>query len=363
VIPNQIRVFDGLRITTEHVEHLQAGFATAVQDLRTIAGLNRVHRGFEVVASGDDSIEVRPGLAFDSAGNRIVSDQPQVLAVEWAPEEAQMYVCISYEQVLTGEIEQHPTLVFDSGAISIEGEPPAEGSGGIILARLVRTPENESGFRIEPAPRPPDVPTPEEPVAAAEAPSVLPLRVVLGLAHLAPSPDAPSLIQLLSSLRDEAVVTLAEVPLRLDFEPLGLSCDTHLAIELTFLNEAEGSEAAAVQVRSAVANARGEASFSERGEVAQQSVSDIQTYAGDELAGRRAISVSDAALAVIQVEAPGPAGVEVQITIFREESGSPAVRCSLAGKGATTQDLIEILTTAEASLSWQATVAWRALRP
>ena len=37
--PAQIRVFDGLRLTTEHLNHLQAALRSGVQDLREILGL------------------------------------------------------------------------------------------------------------------------------------------------------------------------------------------------------------------------------------------------------------------------------------------------------------------------------------
>src|SRR5438309_463555 len=47
-----IRVFDGLRVTTEHMNHLQDALRASVEDLRSIAGLGTVQEGFGVELSG-----------------------------------------------------------------------------------------------------------------------------------------------------------------------------------------------------------------------------------------------------------------------------------------------------------------------
>jgi hypothetical protein len=85
VKPAGIRVFDGLRITTDHVEHLQASFLSALQELRLVAGPGQVHQGFEVEATDEGHVTVLPGLAFDTAGNRIAGDEPTVLEVAFGP--------------------------------------------------------------------------------------------------------------------------------------------------------------------------------------------------------------------------------------------------------------------------------------
>lgn len=307
MIPNQIRVFDGLRITTEHVEHLQAGIATAVQDLRALAGLACVHRGFEVTATSDAAVEVGPGLAFDAVGNRIVSDEPRVIAIAWQPGESELWVCIGYEQVLGGEVEQHPTLVFDSGAISLEDALPAPDSGLLPIARLARESLDTNGFRVE----------------TSQATQPDPAPVVLGVAYLEPS---------------EADPATAEVMLPLDFIPASLSADAHL----TFAAAAGGDGAPGWH---GVTTARGEATCSPSGDVTQQSLSDTTLFTDGTEGAERVVAVRDDALAAVRADR-----VDLAITIVGTEAGRLALRCGPSGRDA-------------ASPSWHATVAWKALRP
>ena len=84
--PGHLNVFDGLRITTEHMNYLQGSFHSAVQDLRGILGLGAVFEGFEVTLEGN-SVTVGPGLAFDLQKNRIVLDQPVSVELNFAPGE------------------------------------------------------------------------------------------------------------------------------------------------------------------------------------------------------------------------------------------------------------------------------------
>src|SRR5262245_51174184 len=107
--PNHIRVFDGLRITTGHVNHLQTAIRTSLEDLRNIIGAG-VQRGLTVTASGDgDEITIQPGLAFDANGNRIVCDDPITIPVAFASDVTLQYVSVKYEQVEEGVVEGQPT--------------------------------------------------------------------------------------------------------------------------------------------------------------------------------------------------------------------------------------------------------------
>ena len=56
--PGHLNVFDGLRMTTEHMNYLQGSFHSAVQDLRGILGLGLVHKGLEE-ARGNYKIVLR----------------------------------------------------------------------------------------------------------------------------------------------------------------------------------------------------------------------------------------------------------------------------------------------------------------
>lgn len=137
--PGHIRVFDGLRITTEHMNHLQGSLHSALQDIRAILGLGRVYYGFEVVAEGGQAITVQPGLAFDQQGNRLVCDEPRTLPVSFAPGEDATFVCIKYDQIEDGQVEGQFTMVWDSCSVVLRTTMPEVKDNLIAIARLIKS--------------------------------------------------------------------------------------------------------------------------------------------------------------------------------------------------------------------------------
>jgi len=136
--PRQIRVFDGLRITTEHLNHLQEALYSAVQDLRGIVGAGRVHQGFEVVVQDERTVAVSPGVAFDLHKNRIVSGEPIRLEVEFDSGAQTQYVCLKYQEMEDGAVEGQCTRIWDSCLALLQAElPPAE-SDLIPIATVTR---------------------------------------------------------------------------------------------------------------------------------------------------------------------------------------------------------------------------------
>ncbi|MCI0490303.1 MAG: hypothetical protein L0229_27235 [Blastocatellia bacterium] len=146
--PGHIRVFDGLRITTEHVHHLQGAMHSALQEIREILGLGRVYYGFEVVAETDQSIIVQPGLAFDSEKNRIACDEPRTVEVSFGPDEEAKFVCIKYDQIEDGQVEGQFTIVWDSCAVSLRTDMPEPEENIIPIAQLVKASEEDGDFEI-----------------------------------------------------------------------------------------------------------------------------------------------------------------------------------------------------------------------
>ena len=135
--PGHLNVFDGLRMTTEHMNYLQGSFHSAVQDLRGILGLGMVHQGLEVVVEGS-AVVVQPGLAFDQQGNRIVLDAPATVELNFAAGENTKYVCVKYDQIEDGEVEGRFTLVWDSCAVVLLPELPEAEDNLVPLARVDR---------------------------------------------------------------------------------------------------------------------------------------------------------------------------------------------------------------------------------
>jgi hypothetical protein len=140
--PGQLRVFDGLRLTTEHLNHLQEALRSGVQDLREVLGLGVVYRGCEVSAAGDSAVTVQPGLAFDWQKNRLVFDEPKTVPVVFEPDTATQFLCLKYEQIEDGKVEEHFTLLWDSCSVIVRASLPAAQDNLVVLARLDKTADN-----------------------------------------------------------------------------------------------------------------------------------------------------------------------------------------------------------------------------
>src|SRR6185295_9072305 len=139
--PGHLNVFDGLRMTTEHMNYLQGSFHSAVEDLRGILGLGVVHQGLEVKVEGN-SVTVGPGLAFDFQGNRIALDQAVTVELNFAADETTKYVCVKYDQIEDGEVEGRFTLVWDSAGVELRPALPDVAENLVVIARLDRVDGN-----------------------------------------------------------------------------------------------------------------------------------------------------------------------------------------------------------------------------
>src|SRR5207249_12149567 len=71
---------DGMRVTADHMDHLQARLQEAVRDLRRVVGVGRVAWGLRVTLQGN-AVTVEPGVAFAPSGVRLNVDSPLQLAL------------------------------------------------------------------------------------------------------------------------------------------------------------------------------------------------------------------------------------------------------------------------------------------
>lgn len=137
--PGQIQVFDGLRLTTEHLDHFQGSLHSAIQDIRGILGLGRVFSGFEVAAGEGGTVTVQPGVAFDFRKNRIVSDEPKSVPVTFADATDTAYVCVKYDQIEDRPVEGRFTIIWDDVSFEVRAAPPAVADNLVPLAKVMRT--------------------------------------------------------------------------------------------------------------------------------------------------------------------------------------------------------------------------------
>lgn len=136
--PAQIRVFDGLRITTDHVNHLQGALASGFEDFREVLGLGRPQTGLEVSIADDGTATIQPGTAFDQQKNRLACDTPLTLKVAFGPEDAAKVICLKYEQVEDGAVEGHPTMIWDSCSALVRDTWPDPKENLVTLVKVVK---------------------------------------------------------------------------------------------------------------------------------------------------------------------------------------------------------------------------------
>jgi hypothetical protein len=266
--PSQIRVFDGLRITTDHVNHLQGAFYSGLEDFREILGLGKAQVGLEVAAQDDNSITIQPGLAFHFEKNRLPVDAPQTVKLDFATPEEVKYICLKHAQVDEGAVEGHPTMIWDSSTVVVRTAAPDAKEGLVTLARVSKTADGklyvcpvERGYHhkapeVQPPPSTPVTPGMPPPAAAPPAPEAAPAKpapetaappspgfqVRQGVVQLSSDTGAnlvlktvlaPALRQKMGADPIELAFTLAKADLNPDIAVAGFTTHCLLSADLT----------------------------------------------------------------------------------------------------------------------------------
>ncbi|HEY8227038.1 MAG TPA: hypothetical protein VIG25_17310 [Pyrinomonadaceae bacterium] len=383
--PGHLNVFDGLRITTEHMNYLQGSFHSALQDLREIVGLGTVHEGFDVVVQAN-AVVVGPGLAFDYQKNRIASDQPIIVELTFAQGENRKYVCIKYDQIEDGEVDGRFTLVWDSCAVVLQSTLPDPSDNLLAIARIDRVggngvvevskilPAGENGKDVVAAPIPekPVESTPEPPFPAPA--QAIRLAAQQGVARLKSESERDLRSALPENPTDTSVpgsrsTNLAEAVVSLDFEPLSLIC--HTILTATTRGKSDGSEATPY---SCSITAQGEVTYG-KGVVSQfgvvmgygaKSMSAGQSYQSSKFIEDgiaclpiRLILDSEDDKAVRYYAGPRP----LEILVKTGESGGNGfiISCSLNLREAIAEEEIKRIQDQGYVFEWEALVAWKAL--
>lgn len=252
--PGRIQVFDGLRVTTEHMEHFQDSLHSALEDIREVLGVGIVHLGFDVQPQGEQAVVVGPGIAFDYHRNRVVCDEPSQVVVAFPAGKDTLYLCAKYEEVERGQVEGRPTLLWDSCSLHLHPTLPIPEDNLVLIARLKASSGNGRGFQIERLAGPPEtLAAAAAPAVSAAAPSAAPsgapprgrvgiVRLVVRLGGEAGT-EASGRTVLVAALRalltggsrgqgDEVRVPLAATEVPLTFRPFSLATDTVLSASL-----------------------------------------------------------------------------------------------------------------------------------
>lgn len=143
------RFFEGLRVTADHLRHLQASLWEAVADLRRSVGLGRIAWGLR--ASLDDtSLTLSAGVAFAPDGSRLAVDTDLTIAVPDGTAPFAVVLTGINEDRASLRLGDEPTYVTlrAEAAILPEADLP-EDAASLVIARLVAATDAPAGLAVE----------------------------------------------------------------------------------------------------------------------------------------------------------------------------------------------------------------------
>lgn len=129
---------DGLRVSAEHLQHLQDRLREAVLDVRNALGLGRIAWGLHATLQGT-SVEVTPGVAFGPDGVRLSVEAPLSVAIP-AGGDGTLAVVL---RAVKGDREALrfngvPTVLTLETHAEVGVTPEAGDSGALVIASVTR---------------------------------------------------------------------------------------------------------------------------------------------------------------------------------------------------------------------------------
>jgi hypothetical protein len=130
---------DGLRVTADHLQHLQDRLRESVLDLRRVVGTGRIAWGLVAAADGD-RVRVEPGLAFSPGGLRLSLDSAVELDVPAEKGTWRLVLRAANADVELLRVGSRPTLVTLQTTASLvpEADDVAPEADALAVATVTR---------------------------------------------------------------------------------------------------------------------------------------------------------------------------------------------------------------------------------
>jgi len=131
---------DGLRVTADHLIHLQDRLREGILDLRRSVGLGRIAWGFRVQAGESaGAVTLAPGVAFSPSGVRLAVDSALTLGVPEGPGPFRAVLRASNSDREALRVDAVPTLILLTTTATIEPQAgPDPGQDALVIATLTR---------------------------------------------------------------------------------------------------------------------------------------------------------------------------------------------------------------------------------
>jgi hypothetical protein len=138
------RFVDGLRITADHLNHLQKTLGDAVVDLRRTLGTGRIGWGLRVTTAGQE-VRVEEGVAFGPSGLRLAVERPgKVLPVTGTGPWLVALEPVNGDQPSL-RVGEEKTLITLATEVRLTPEPETPAVDSLVIARVEKT---SSGLQV-----------------------------------------------------------------------------------------------------------------------------------------------------------------------------------------------------------------------
>ena len=140
---------DGLRVTAQHLNHLEESAQQAVGDLRRVLGLAHIGYGFRIqVADDGQSATLSPGLGFTASGARVTLDEGAALTIPDGDGPFSVALAAGSHDDPTTRVGDTGTIIFSDTAVSVAADAPP-GPDALVVGTIQRSDGNLAATQDE----------------------------------------------------------------------------------------------------------------------------------------------------------------------------------------------------------------------
>jgi collagen triple helix repeat protein len=131
--------FDGLRVTAQHLNHLETTVQQAVKDLRRVVGYGQIGAGLRLVVADDGhSVTLSPGLALTPDGRRLSLDEGAALTIPDGAGPFTVALRAATHEDPTAVVDGKPTIVFADTGVEVTADAPAASLDLLVVGTVSR---------------------------------------------------------------------------------------------------------------------------------------------------------------------------------------------------------------------------------
>ncbi|MBI4874122.1 MAG: hypothetical protein HY822_05765 [Acidobacteria bacterium] len=131
----KVRFQDGMRVTRQHMEHLQDTLLADAIQLRQALGAGKVCHGFQTVAAGSDKVKVSPGLAFDALARPVILDTETEVPLDFSAAKKQVLALV-YSVRAESPVNGVPSLLYHRTGVEARAAAPPYADGALPFAEV-----------------------------------------------------------------------------------------------------------------------------------------------------------------------------------------------------------------------------------